>query len=162
MFPFVKKVVRLNKYANREKLWKYDRLECGIDPIDIIIADWDQGKYDPMKVAMLKELARAAYEGPARYDDPIEELLDNDKKRERAERLAAAELRERVGTAVSECPVCGAKALVQYDDYMIDYEADGSPVYGPSFPYRFRCASCSLDINYVDNPSNYGLPIPPL
>jgi len=161
LLPFVKKVTALPKYAGREGFWKHHELKCGVDPIDTLIADWDRGEYNVLKVAMLKELGRAAYELPA-WGNTFGDLLEADERR-RGERLAAAELKERVGSDVRECPVCGVKAFVQYEDFETGQDADGTAWAGPRYPYRYQCARCSLDIgNNLDNPSAYGLPIPDL
>jgi len=161
LLPFVKKVTVLPKYAGHEPFWKYHDLKCGVDPMDAIADDWARGEYDVMKVAMLKELGRAAYEQPA-WGDEFNALLETGERR-RGERLAAAELKARVGSEVRECPVCGVNALVQYEDYEVVTNAEGWPMPGPRFPYRYQCASCSLEISYdLNNPSNYGLPIPDL
>ena len=50
-FPFVKQVTTLPEYSKHEAFWKYKRLKCGIDPMEVIAADWQKGEYDLKKVA---------------------------------------------------------------------------------------------------------------
>ena len=78
-----------------------------------------------------------------------------------AARAAAFEVKKRLAAAVRECPVCGVKSLVQYDDCDVDYNEDGEPRPGPMHPFMHRCLCCTFEVNYhLDNPSDYGLVLP--
>src|SRR5207247_2602538 len=141
--------------------WKYGSLKCGIDPVDLIAADWASGHYDLNKVGLLKELGRAAYESPAKHP-PLMATIRTDERR-RAERGAAKEVEHAIGAEVRECPVCGVKALVQYEDSNVEDGEDGQHHITATFPYLYRCLCCTLEVDYhLDNPSAYGLPIPDL
>ncbi len=158
VFPLVKKVLALSEYIGQESFWKHKNLACGIDPIEEIVRDWREGKYNLKKVALLKELGRAGYEGPA-WDDPFMAMLQGGDLR-RAERTAAMELEKRTGAGVRECPVCGLKTLVQYDDHQTELDDQGQLVSTGTFPYLLRCMCCTFEIDFdLDNPSEYGLPI---
>jgi len=158
IFPFVKEVVALPEYAPHEDIWKYPRLKCGIDPMEIIAADCASGGFDMMKVALLKEFGRAAYEGPIR-DSPYMELLERSDRR-RAEAAARHEVREAFGTEVRECAVCGVEALVQYEDSDVVVDADAGPTELRRYPYLYRCLCCTLEVSSdLNNPSTYGLPV---
>jgi hypothetical protein len=110
VLPFVFPVVLLPGYANFADVWKYEELACGIDPIDQIRANFQTGQYDLYKVALLKELGRAAYANPIR-NHPIFSR-ENDEYRSHAIRQAHVEMSNYALNTSQECPVCGTESLV--------------------------------------------------
>jgi hypothetical protein len=158
VFPFVKQVVAQPEYSNQGDFWRHKPLKCGIDPMDTITAEWAKGEYDVKKVALLKELGRAAYESPA-DDDPMFVAMTT-RDHERVERRASAEVEQLGGAEVRDCPVCGLKAFVVYEDFEAETDDYGNPVGGRWYPYLLRCSGCTLEIdgNFA-NPSEYGLVI---
>jgi hypothetical protein len=159
VFPFVYKVVTLPEYSGMDAFWKHAPLKCGIDPMAVIADDWSKGLYDMKKVAFLKELGRAAYESPV-HSDPLMDMLHRD-DHSRAEHSAQIDLEQLRGADIRDCPVCGLRTLVQYDDFEVDTDRDGFPIKGKVFAYRHRCVACTFQIDPdLDNPRAYGLQIP--
>ena len=146
ILPFVSNVVAMGEYSHRENIWKYLPLECGIDPITAIIDEFRKEKYDIAKIAVLKELGRAAYERPKCghfVKGECEHL-------ERRSALLAELEQSAMGVEVRECPVCGVKSLVVY------HEIDEDVVY----TYQARCMNCSLEMDrFLGNPRELGLSI---
>jgi hypothetical protein len=161
MLPFVYKVIELPEYSGLQDFWKYAPLKCGIDPMRVIADEWTAGRYEVKKIAFLKELGRAAYESPV-HSEPMLDMFHHE-DHARAEQSAKIDVKEFSGSDLRECPVCGLKTLVQYDDFAEDSDTDGFPIQGKYFPYRHRCAACTFEIDYhLDNPKDYGLDIPDL
>jgi hypothetical protein len=159
VFPFVRKVVALPEYNGMEAFWKHAPLNCGIDPMGVIADDWSRGAYDKKKVAFLKELGRAAYESPV-HGDPIMDGLHWE-DHVRAERSAEIDVQQLGGAAIRGCPVCGLRALVQYDAFEGISETEDSPIPVRSFPEFYRCGACTFEIDRdLDNPRAYGLQLP--
>jgi hypothetical protein len=117
VLPFVEKVVALERFSGLDDIWKYRPLACGIDPISALATE-STSSPDLGRIALFKELARAAYENPLRGGAWAGFLDDH----YRGPAIAAAvgeELRSNVAS-IKDCPVCGSHTLVLYDD--IDYD----------------------------------------
>lgn len=154
MLPFVSKITALAPYADLSLFWKFTELSCAIDPIQEIISTCKGGTFDIKKVALLKELGRAAYANPL-FADPMPDEFNREYKR-RAVHLAEGEN----GADVKPCPVCGLKSLVVYDD--IHHEDDDSETAANNrawrYTYQVKCMCCTFEINHnLENPSKYGL-----
>lgn len=165
VLPFVEKVVALPEYSGHQQLWRYGDLTCGIDPIEEIISAFRTGQPDLKKVALLKELGRAAYENPLRVlpttSWSFAELFNREHRR-RAERIAAVEIREPSAASVRSCPVCGVESLIVYDDIEAEgYDpAEGTYERAWRYTWQVKCMCCTFEINHhLENPSVYGLPI---
>lgn len=154
ILPFVNQITNLPEYADQEGFWKYPKLKCGIDPIENIIDEFKEGRFDIGKIALLKELGRAAYENPIKNPTSAA-FLSRDRRR--AERIARA---EQFGVnSVKSCPVCGADTLVVYDETEEDPFSETRKG-AWQYTYRVKCMFCTFEINHhLKNPSEYGLPI---
>lgn len=160
VLPFARNVVALPEYSGHQRLWRYRDLTCGIDPIEDIISAFRTGQPDLGKVALLKELGRAAYENPL-LSLPITDLFNREHRR-RVERIAAAEIHEPSGAGVRTCPVCGVRSLIVYDDIEPEgYDpAEGTYERAWRYTWQVKCMCCTFEINHhLENPSVYGLPI---
>lgn len=156
VLPFVKKVVALPEYSDLSGYWKYQDLACGVDPIEEIIHAWANIK----KIAMLKELGRAAYENPL-YTGPYGKCL-NEEHHRHAQQLAESEVQHGDGSAIKDCPVCGFKSLVLYNETLFPEDC-AEPVQSNkvwSYTYEVKCMCCSFEVNdRLDNPIQYNLDI---
>lgn len=160
VLPFVRGIINLEEYSELERFWKYRNLHCGIDPIEEIIREFEGNNFDIGKVAFLKELGRAAYENPI-VNDPNFDFL-NRQHRERAERIASAELGGPNISDVLSCPVCGIESLVVYDDVETEGEDPLTGTYLRAFRYTWqvKCMCCTFEINnHLKNPSEYGFAV---
>lgn len=142
-------------FASISRFWKHGPLSCGVDPLAELIRS-DAG--DLRRLAFFKELGRAAYESPIRH---VGLVAIADELRSRSERAAKAAAEEDGVREVRVCPVCGAKALLVYDDAETD---TGDPTTGYSEAYRYnwmvQCSSCSLEMdNHLANPREYGVDV---
>jgi hypothetical protein len=162
MLPFVSKVTALPEYSDLTNFWKYKNLSCETDPIELIINTCSTGTFDFKKVAMLKELGRAAYANPL-YDEALTKDfgLEFDREyRRRAIHVAEGEVASGDGSDVRNCPVCGLKSLVVYDETEFDALETTGFSRALRYTYQVKCMCCTFEINYhLDNPSKYGLKI---
>jgi hypothetical protein len=158
--PFVKSVIGLDGYSGLDGLWKYSDLNCGIDPIEEIVSELRKDTYDLGKVGFLKELGRAAYENPIVNDRHLD--IFSSEYRRRAEQAATAEFGGANISDICNCPVCGVKSLVVFDD--IETEGDDpltrAPIRAFRYTWQIKCMCCTFEINHhLKNPSEYGFSI---
>jgi hypothetical protein len=160
VLPFVQKVTALPEYTGLSDFWKHKALSCSIEPIQEIIRAFQGGTYQLKKIAMLKELGRAAYHIPdPGYTIPIG---FSSVERRRAEHLAQREQTQEHGVEVKKCPVCGFQSLVVYDTVDAkDQDPETGEFKDPyCYTYQVKCMSCTFEIsNDLENPSKYCLPI---
>lgn len=122
-------------------------LACGLDPISKIIEDGQKKRYQPRKIALLKEMCRASFHipfslsGDSIFDGPLANLARHG---------------ETIGWDAKVCPVCGGKSLVLYHDEAYSDE-DGSPV---QIVVSAICFACTLELDLdLGNPSDHGFEI---
>ena len=167
ILPFINEIFHLPKYSRLVGLWKYHDLHCKIDPIDEIIKSYQNGIPPVRKIALLKELGRAAYENPLVGGKLVRfSKHKNEEIRVRAERIAEGAAKGPNIEKVCICPVCGIKSLVVYNDIAtnrddIDEEdIPDEPYKAWRYTWQVNCMCCTFEINYhIENPSVYGLPI---
>jgi hypothetical protein len=162
VLPFVLNITALPAFSGVENLWKYRKPQCGVDPIEGIIAEVRSNRFDLGKVALLKEIGRAAYRSPLHPDKGG--LLDflNQEHQHHAERIAKAERNAEGVADVRQCPVCGVESLIVYENIELEGRRpeDGSYEEAWRYTYRVECMCCTFEINHhLKNPSQYGLPI---
>jgi len=165
MLPFVVETLKLPSFNAHTQMWKFKELHSGIDPIEEIIKEASNDNPDMGKIALLKELGRAAYENPLTQgrhaDNKIEKLLsyfDNREKR-RAERIADLEASQEY-SKITTCPVCGVNSLIIYDE--TDFEQDDDDedtVKSWRYTYMVKCECCTFNLESagIRNASEYGL-----
>lgn len=165
VLPFVVDTLNHPQYKGEEINWKHKPLACGLDPIDEIIKHLATEKYDIGKLALFKELGRSAYFSklsPVAGNAPKKSgsfnfLIENIHKA-RAERIARKEA-EHEFNSVTDCPTCGAQALIVYHetDYDNDDETD-EPMNYRQYTHRVQCESCSFSLeDAISNASTYGI-----
>lgn len=67
ILPIIEATTQLTKYNEVGVLWKYKNTECGIDPIKSICLEYQTNQPACVgKIALLKEIGRAAYNNPLR------------------------------------------------------------------------------------------------
>lgn len=165
VLPFVNEIINLSKYAKQLPFWKYPVLQCKIDPIEEIINIYKSGVISLGKLALLKELGRAAYANPI-HGGAFSKYFD-ESIRARAKRIAEGEAKGPDVEKISICPVCGVKSLVVYSETYSNADDlnDGEALMEPYKVWRYtsqvKCMCCTFEIyrNDIDNPSTYGLPI---
>jgi len=172
ILPLILKITSIPLYANREREWKYRRLECDIDPINEIIDECGKDSIDAKKIAFLKELARAAYENPLHdlkqdmdeadtqcYSEENDEIEKKYKIHSDAE-LSILNKDTNGKITINKCPVCGLRLIIsnygQGKTWLISLGGEKITI----FMVDAFCKCCSFEIHSnLDNPKKYGYPI---
>jgi hypothetical protein len=165
ILPFVKDIFAIPKYSRLIDLWRYNDLHCAIDPITEIINALQNNTYNIGKIALLKELGRAAYANPI-HGSGFSKYFD-DRIKARAKRIAEEEEKGADVEKISICPVCGVESLVVYSETYTNADdlREGEVLEEPYKVWRYtwqvKCMCCTFEIydNDIDNPGTYGLPI---
>lgn len=177
ILPFVRDVIS-NRHFMTTPDWLHTPLSCGISPAEEIIKEASKKQPSIGKIALLKELGRAAFENPIKHPHwlrrkrrktkagfkpniTLDQLFGSRHKR-RAERIANVEA-ENDFADIEECCVCGVKSLVIYEesDIQQDVSDDGDLISVSGFRYTttILCENCSfnLEAGGIENASSYGL-----
>ena len=171
ILPFITEVFNHPVYSLFESDWKYNRLACKLDPLNEIISYFkDEGKsnYNIGKVALLKELGRAAYKNPLYpvYKVQSEGFLPkeyfSEEINEPIKRRSEGEITRLINEGrhdiqLSKCPVCGVDSLVVHRE--TEYNTDNNNCLVDSFdyPYMLECTCCSFRLTTeIENPDEYG------
>ena len=149
ILPLVKQITDLDWYT-KNKEWTYKNLKCGVDPIKSLISETSKHPINYEKIALLKEMGRAAYHNPIIYLDnncsPLERGLKVNCNREKMKyvNVKIAAIRNELLSEVYVCPVCGQNTFLKYelDDTSFD-ENDRYPHY---IPEKLKCETCSFEI----------------
>lgn len=165
ILPFINDIFALPRYSRLVDLWKYNDLHCVIDPITEIINTLQNNTYNIGKIALLKELGRAAYANPIREGGFLKHF--NEELRARAEHIADGEAKGPNVERISICPVCGVNSLVIYNeiytnvDDLVEDEELKEPYKAWRYTWQVKCMCCTFEIhdNDIENPGTYGLPI---
>jgi hypothetical protein len=145
-FPFVENILALVEY-NKKANWKYQVNYVNINPINEIIQHFKSESYSIQKVSLLKEIGRASFENPLYLNTPILEHY-NKEHRAKAESFANSILKLENIDNVVQCPICGAKSLVLYEDFYDDRDEDTGIVNEAyCFIYKVKCFCCSFELD---------------
>jgi hypothetical protein len=152
--PFLVAVASVPAYAGLNHVWMHKPIACGVKPLDDIVAEFRKPTWDIGRVALPKEIMRAAFENPLEPDPSGWFRTDNEEHRFRVELVA----KESAGRAnierITSCPVCGLETLAIASDVFDDPEQKEPPVW---FTYEARCFGCTFAIGTsVKNASTYG------
>lgn len=157
ILPMIVKIIDYFGFRKLQRYWKYTELACGLDPINLIIKEFATSyyTYDIGKIALIKELGRAAYQNPL-PERKFTVKFDINSYESRAN----AELNNSNIAGVKKCPVCGINALLVYDDVEADECEPGIPENVYTYTWQVHCLCCSYEINYhLKNPKEYGIPL---
>ena len=162
-FPFLMEIIALPDYNNNKKIWKYNELDIELDPIEEIANTFKNGNYDLYKIALLKELGRAAYENPIRFNRKLRKNWGIDIDMEiikRSEALANYVLRAEYCQTIKKCPVCGLNSLVLFNDSYDDSdEKKGTMTFSYTFTYSIKCFCCTFELDHEIELKDLNLPI---
>lgn len=164
ILPLVSKIVDTLKHSRKRRLWAYKKVYSDLDPMDEIYKEFKkQGRNaDYEKVALLKEIGRAAYHNPLF----LNEYEDCDGKKyhlhRRVVQMTNRDMMSEYGAKTKNykimfpylkllrCPVCGQKMLVKFMDAGDENVIDGD---GNVFCEmvevldKYECQVCSFRIN---------------
>lgn len=149
VLPLMFELVQLYK-DGAVSYWRPPALHCDVDPFEEIkrvYLDRNPSGSDAKRVAIYKELARAAYRNPLAPlkadlpDSPIVNRMIRANNNQLV-RPAQAECAFHQPDAVVPCPVCGAKTLMKFSA-----DTDGPDGASSVFTSEIRCALCSLELD---------------
>ncbi len=159
-FPFIKETIELSEHKKFLSYWKYNSLACTLDPIFEIIAEGAKPSMNFGKIALLKEMGRAAYENPLSENKEFGAVFNKSQIHHAEEiafnRMMNSSKQTATASDVDKCPVCGLNSLMIFDDYEVQNE--GQPdqdVY--RYSYKVQCSNCTFTVNdNIKNPKEYG------
>lgn len=149
ILPLVKRVTDLDWYA-KNKEWIYKNLACGIDPIGSLINEFGGHSVNYERIALYKEMGRAAYHNPIiQLDDncsPLERAFEVNHNYEKMKYVKAkiAPICNEFLSGVYICPVCGQKTFLKYE--LDDPSYDENECYPHYIPEKLKCETCSFEI----------------
>ena len=161
ILPVIQRITDLPEFSSHSNLWRHQALQCGIEPIKELITENKVTAPNFRKIALLKELGRAAYSNPI-SDNPFLCYLNQEVK-QRAQRLAKSEVLDHRAIEVEDCPICGIESLVIYEDVDVEGADPDAIDNGRAWRYTWKvtCMCCTFEIyDELRNASSYGLPIP--
>ena len=155
ILPLINEIVGLAHFP-KKGLWKYNGLNAGIDPISSLIREGSVEKPNIAKIALYKEMGRAAYHNPMHQSESSCSLLKkayethlNNEQIRSVKAKTDAICKEFFFTEVFSCPVCGQKTLIKHEspDFEEVFDEKGN-IISVSYliPERIRCEACSFEI----------------
>ena len=161
ILPVIQQITDLPEFSSHSNLWGHKALRCGIEPIKELITENKVTAPNFRKMALLKELGRAAYSNP--IQDHSFSFFLNQEIKQRAQRLAKSEVLDHRAIELEDCPVCGIESLVIYEDVEVE-DADPDAIDNSRawrYTWKVTCMCCTFEIyDELRNASSYGLPIP--
>jgi len=145
ILPFVQKTVSLPEYSNNN-YWKFGNLDSEIDPINEIVDSFNSRKYELYKLALLKELGRAAYVNPIKHYSIFFKSLHQSEIR-KYEGFAKSAIATDYAYETQKCPVCGINSLVLYTDTVDNEDELGNILSHIEYIYSLKCFCCSFELN---------------
>lgn len=165
ILPLVKQVFEMTTYSGKMYLWRYKSLSCGLDPMGLIIREFEgkeEQDVDYEKVALLKEMGRASYQNPLEMVDPAKHTdkwyglyksyantVNSDKVDECLAKTEAIRKQFFFCDAYT-CPICGQKTFVRFvEDEGDGWEGENDEYhqYWKLVPFKMECQTCSFKIN---------------
>lgn len=153
ILPLVKDTVNLDWYS-KNALWKYKKLSFCIDPIESLIAEASSKNPSLEKLALYKEMGRAAYHNPQIEIDRCSSLKkiyesDLNRKKSKFAKTKAEALCKNSFISDFSCPICGQKTLLKYEieDWDTYFDEQGNET--RTFYYytdRIKCEMCSFEL----------------
>jgi hypothetical protein len=163
--PFMFKVLSLEDY-NTNNLWRPKPIHLNFDPLSEISSSWPQGaQYPFQKIALLKELTKAAYElpGELKFNNATRKYksLLSRHESERIEKMAELIKNDNFGDFIASCPVCSFKSLVVFEDAIDHEHGETGQIIQEPYIYAIKCAYCTFDLFAEVEPiPEFNLPIP--
>lgn len=165
--PFIDAATQLPPYATLRHVWALRQLHCEIDVFAELRATIERSPSTRrrMKVAFLKELARAAYASPVTPPPSVPlrktgvaKLFGKviERPRRDAEAIATARSRNEPVHEILSCFVCGSKSFL-VESTMDDFIRDDGKHVGHERTWAASCTCCSFAIDdRFGNPSDHG------
>ncbi|MFV2044570.1 MAG: hypothetical protein ACC700_15215 [Anaerolineales bacterium] len=153
ILPFVSRALELPIYSSSEFDWRYRKLNCRADPIEKIIKEFKLSNPQTARVALLKELGRAAYEnplprGPVRKQTGLRSMHPAE---EEALRSASLLVSHPDVVEIRVCPVCGVKSLlihggVHSEDDWHEREEEWVTYRMEFYTHAVECLCCTFHV----------------
>ncbi|OBR96832.1 hypothetical protein CLRAG_03410 [Clostridium ragsdalei P11] len=168
IFPIIQDIFNHPYYKGLDKKWRYPLLHCGIDPFEEIIKECKKPETNHKKIALLKELGRAAYNQTSK-NKKLWIYSKGQKNLIKQKILASAQFeipipKEYLHDYMDICPVCGEKSIISFKDSNDEYDIDeetGEQIISEHIEWvgAIKCVWCSyeLDCSYIGDISQFGL-----
>ena len=140
ILPIVQELETKTDFLKSKEIWKYQKPKCNIDPINEITSEIHDD-YKITVIGFLKEIGRASYENPLRYDY-VHGLVDN-QHYAIASSSADFQSKHYKKQSIRKCPVCGKNTL------LIENHEDGGPEEEKKFLVEIeaRCTLCTFTLS---------------
>lgn len=167
ILPIIRDIFNHPYYKAIDKNWRYPLLHCGIDPYEEIMNECNNPAPNHKKIALLKELGRAAYNQPSKTRG-WGTSTEKQKKLINQKILATAQFetsvpKEMLHDFMDTCPVCGETSILIFEDSDYDYDYDektGEQFISERYDWvsSIKCVWCSyeLDNAYIGDISELG------
>lgn len=149
-----------SEFSREQFRWKHEPLACNIEPLDLIIDEFNKYPYNASKVAYLKEMARAAYVNPL-LSLNAEFGLENPYHIRKAQKLAEVEHCYMGKSKIIKCPVCGVDSFIVFNVFEDEaYDTARNKQVAIEIAVEAECTCCTFKVREnLGNPSDHGLPI---
>jgi hypothetical protein len=155
--PLVLAITKCESYKGLEAHWKYNSLDCEIDPIECLVGEFNKGEQNSAKTCFLKELGRAAYFSPLHvplkerksgFNGTVGQWLDD------------KNLCQWMGdkSGLKQCPVCGLNSI-EFDRETDSYDDDEKGVQINEYWISdIQCKCCGFHLNdSIGNPEGFDM-----
>lgn len=168
ILPLVIEIINLEEYSYYEDIWKYSENYIGVDIINEIVIESKSSTVDHTKIALLKELGRAAYIKKdkivkMRSDEEIKNIISHMLGDEGINIIKSA-LGSDSEMRVMTCPSCGKDSLIVTFGVGEDIDelcgSGGYQMINRYYEYEdtVECINCTFELNkYVGNLNDYGI-----
>ena len=133
LFPIIKEIFKHHYYKDYKKRWYNKQLSCKIDVFDEIINECTLNSPNHRKIAVLKEMGRAAYLIPVFCESKSQKMIDTT-----ASVLSGCPYKY-INSYLDKCPVCGRNSVISFEE-----NEDGE-----SWVNSVKCLNCSFELYAV-------------
>lgn len=150
ILPLIEQIVNLEQYSKNQD-WKYKILSCNIDPIQSLIGEIRKEPIDFEKIALFKEMGRAAYHNPIVSNNnksifTIALATNKNRDIEKIVNTKTEAVHNRFMIDVFDCPICGQKTLIKYELDDHSYGEAEDKYYSHYIPDRLKCETCTFEV----------------
>lgn len=147
VLQFILELVKVDSFKHL-----LQELEVGRGSLNILTKLSDrtkQKKISYKKISILKEIGRACFENPVKFDFLVDDLKKS------AMTNASHHFNEYLCNKLVECPVCNVQSLViHYDNNALEYD---ELQVCEDYIYKIKCYCCSFELDESILPPNYSI-----
>lgn len=155
--PLVLSIDKSEPYQGNKAHWKYNSLDCEIDPIECLVEEFNKSEQNSAKTCFLKELGRAAYFSPLHV--PLKERKPGFKGtvgQDLDDRNLYQWMSDKSG--LKQCPVCGLNSI-EFDRETDSYDDDEKGVQiNEYWVSDIQCKCCGFHLKEsIGNPEGFDM-----